>query len=132
MAEKIGAPEKTAKRPPKTHNVAELPKKLEPFLKEIMKAYDALEEDHGSHILSINHKFEKISETIGFPKSLIRTHVAKIRRSSKEADTLKEMDDDDLAQEIELQKGWAGTSFAAFTSVYLEKLEAEQRRRAKQ
>lgn len=133
MADKISGSEKPAKekRPPKTHNVAELPKKLEPFLKDIMKAYDVMEQDHGSHVLTINNKFETISEKVGFPKALIRKHVAKIRRTEKENDALKEMGDAELDEEIDLQKGWAGTSFAAFTSLYLEKLEAEKKRRAK-
>jgi hypothetical protein len=116
MAEKVGAADKPAKekKVPKTHNLSELTKKLEPFLKEITKAYDAMEEDHGSHVLSINHKFEAISEKIGFPKALIRTQVARIRRAKKAEEQLKEMTVEELEEEISLREGFAGTAFGKY------------------
>lgn len=125
MAEKVtGGEAKPAKRPPKTHNLPELVKALSPFMKDIMGAYDEMEEDHGSHVLTISNKFDAIAEKIGYPKALIRSQVAKIRRESKEADAIKEMDQAELEQEIELAKAFAGTGFGKFAEARLAKLQA--------
>lgn len=126
MAEKVGAAEKPAKekKVPKTHNLSDLTKKLEPFVKDIFKAYDAMEEDHGSHVLTINNKFEKIAEQIGFPKALIRSQISALRRSQKAEKKLKEMSVDELEQEIELLQGFAGTAFGKYVEGKIEKLKA--------
>lgn len=124
MAEKVGGETKASKRPPKTHNVDDLVKKLEPFMKDIMNSYDAMEEDHGSHVLKISNKFDGIAEKTGFPKSLIRSQVAKIRRAAKEDDAIREMEVAEIEQEIELAKGFAGTAFGKFAEGRLAKLQS--------
>lgn len=126
MAEKAtgedaGAGKKTRKVD-KTHNQAELAKKLEPFIKEINKMYDAMEEDHGSHVLSINHKFEAIAEKIGFPKGMVREKVAQIRRGIKEEKKLKEAELEELEDEVKLLEGFAGTGFGRFVQNRLDKM----------
>ena len=129
MAEKLAGDGDTAKkkRPPKTHNIPDLTKKLEPFVKDIMKAYDEMEEDHGSHVLTISNKFEAIAEKIGFPKGLIRSQVAKLRRAAKEADAIKEMEEAEIEQEIELAEGFAGTAFGSFVQDRLTRLRAAKK-----
>lgn len=128
MAEKVGEADKAVKkRVPKEHNLADLANKLGPFVKDIMKAYDAMEEDHGSHVLTINNKFDAIAEKVGFPKALIRTQIAKIRRASKEEDTIKEMSEAEIDQEIELATGFAGTLFGKYVEERLEKLKAARK-----
>jgi len=114
MAEKLSGSEKPAKekRPPKTHNMAALTKALDPFLNSVCKMYDEMEKDHGSHVLSINHKFEEIAEKIGFPKGLIRQKVAAIRRAEKAKEALKEMERDEIEQEIELLEAANATTRA--------------------
>lgn len=136
MAEKVGAPaedggtKKKARKVDKAHNQAELAKKLDPFIKDINKMYDAMEEDHGSHVLSINHKFEAIAEKIGFPKGLIRSQVAKIRTGIKLEKTLREAEAEELEDEIKLLEGFAGTGFGRFVQERLDKVRAAAQSKA--
>lgn len=130
MAEKVtadndgdGAPKK-GRKVTKTHNQADLAKKLEPFIKDINKAYDAMEEDHGSHVLSINHKFTAIAEKIGHPATAIRSQVAKIRRGIKAEKQLKEAELEELEAEAELLEGFAGTAFGRFVQEKLDKVRS--------
>lgn len=99
MAEKVtGDPEKKARKkkaPAAGHNLEDLRKKLAPFVKGITDAYDDMEEDHGSHVLTIAAKFEKAAESTGFPKGLLRTEIARIRRKQKEEAKEIAMDDDE-------------------------------------
>lgn len=103
MAEVVkgaGAPKKKEKGPKKTHNLDDLRRKLGPYVKGITDAYDAMEEDHGSHVLTISDKFNKAAESTGFPVSLLRREISRIRRNIKDEKREQELKPDER-QEIE-------------------------------
>lgn len=119
MAEKVAANDagKKARAPaPKGHNLDDLRKKLAPFTKAIFEAYDAMETDHGSHVLTINHKFEKAAESTGFPKSLLRQEVARMRRRKKDEEREKAMADEEREDIERFRAAMDGTPFGAYAA----------------
>lgn len=108
MAEKLtGSDDKKKKKPSKKHNQADLTRALEPFLNKICKAYDEQEKDNGAHSLAIGKLYGDCAEKIGFPKGLIQSHVAKIRRGIKAEAAIKEMEREEIEDELELLSGYS-------------------------
>lgn len=115
MAEKA-TPEKAAKpkkekAPKKPVDLDNLRKKLAPFAKDIFTAYEAMEQDHGSHVLTINHKFDKAAENTGFPKSLLRSEIARMRRKQKEEEKEQSMAEEEREDIERFRDAMEGTPF---------------------
>lgn len=120
MAEKATGNTKgaTAKKqlPAKTHNLDEVRKKLAPFVKAITDAYDKMEEVHGSHVLTINHKFDTAAEATGLPKSLLRKEIARIRRRIKEEAREQEMSEEEREDTEKFRDAMDGTPFGVYAA----------------
>lgn len=123
MAETVegqGGAKKTAPAK-KGHNRVDLRKKLEPFMKEICGDYDKMEEVHGSHVMKINRKFENISEATGFPKAMIRSEVARVRRRIKEEAKEKELEEEEREEIEAFRDAFKGTPFGKYAEGELAK-----------
>lgn len=117
MAEKAtgnGKPGKALKLAPKGHNLDEVRKKMLPFVKGIDDAYDKMEEVHGSHVLTINHKFDTAAEATGIPKAILRREIARMRRRKKELAREQEMSEEERDDVEKLRDAMDGTPFGAF------------------
>lgn len=123
MAESVEAPEGADKqrKPGKGHNRAQLKKLLAPFVPEIFDAYQKMEEVHGSHVMKINRRFDKIAEETGFPKAMIRSEISRARRRMKEEQKEKEMDDELREENEALREAFQGTAFGSYFEGLLAK-----------
>lgn len=119
MAEKAtgnGKAGKTPKPAGKGHNLDEMRKKLLPFVKGLTDAYDKMEEVHGSHVLTINHKFDTAAEATGFPKATLRKEIARIRRRMKEEASEQEMSEEEREDIETFRNVMSGTPFGAYAA----------------
>lgn len=119
MAEKAtgnGAAAPKTKPAAKGHNLEELRKKLLPFVKGLTDAYDKMEEVHGSHVLTINHKFDTAAEATGFPKALLRKEISRLRRRMKEEANEQGMSEEERDDIEKFRNVMAGTPFGAYAA----------------
>lgn len=60
------------------HNLAEIRKRAEPAIKEIIAKFTAMHSDMGTYREEIKELYDKHAGTIGMSKKLLRTEVAKV------------------------------------------------------
>lgn len=127
MAENLkpaAAKDKPKGKPGKGHNITELRKSLAPYVTDIMKMYDEMEEDHGSHVTRIGNKFEKVGEATGFGTGKLRSEIARMRRRQKEIAKEQEMDEDEREETERFREALAGTPMAKWAEGELAKPKA--------
>lgn len=116
----MAAKDKDKDPPAKGHNSID-PKKAEAGVKEILKAFDAMEADSGAHRNKIKELYEKHANATGMTRKNLRKEVANIRREkARQAEEL-EMEQDERDEIEAFRKSMAGTPFGAFVGGELAK-----------
>ena len=109
----MAAKDKDEEKPGKGHNSIDA-KKAETGVKEILKAFTAMEADSGAHRNKIKELYEKHANASGMTRKNLRKEVANIRREqARQAEEL-EMEQDERDEIEAFRDAMKGTPFAAY------------------